>query len=302
MEALNFAGKPKFVFVVGDDGSTEPFAPAGSELPAGARLEVVRLHSNQGHQRAIALALAHVERSLEVDAVLIMDSDGEDQPADAMRLLGQAAATPGTVICARRAKRSEGLLFRVFYALYLSIFKMMTGVRISFGNFMLIPQTHLSKVLYSGGIWNHLAASVLRSRVPIQYVSTNRGARYSGESHMNFVGLVVHGISAISVFSEVVIARIVIFLTMLLGALGLGILVTLAIKFQGGVFIPGYATNVILFMTNMIITSLFVGFALVLMLLNNRVMASSLPTKLFDDLVARVDRFGCDALVAFQRS
>lgn len=292
LERLRGFGGLNFLYVAADDGSREPYSPERHGLPNDVELHVVELKANQGHQRAIALGLAYVERALDVDAVVVMDSDGEDRPADVIRLVESGAANPGTIVCAKRAKRSESALFRLFYAIYKTIFWALTGRSISFGNFSLIPGERLTNVLYSQGIWNNIAATLLRCRVPLLFLPTIRGRRYAGRSRMNFVGLVVHGISVISVFSDVVIARIVIMLTGLLGILGVGILVTLGIKLEGGTFIPGYATNVILFLTNMVITSLFIGFAVVIMLLNTRTQASSLPAGLFDSLVKRITRFG----------
>ncbi|MEM6549703.1 MAG: glycosyltransferase [Pseudomonadota bacterium] len=292
VEDLRGPDSPRFVYVAADDGSRNGFADSDEDLPYGVELHVVKLKANQGHQRAIALGLAYVERSLHVEAVVVMDSDGEDLPTDVYRLINQAQANPGALVCAKRAKRSEGLAFRLCYTLYRWVFQMLTGKTINFGNFSLIPTERLPNILYNQGIWNNLAATMLRSRVPMIFEPTERGSRYFGESRMNFVGLVLHGISVISVFSDVVIARIVILLTMLFAVLTLGILVTLGIKLEGSVFIPGYATTVILFLANMIVTSLFIGFAVVIMLLNTRVLTTSLPSQLFDDLVLRTERFG----------
>lgn len=292
MEALRDPASLEIVYVAIDDGSRETFVPAGSSLPADVSLHVVELKANMGHQRALALGLAHVERELDVEAVLLMDSDGEDRPVDAYALLARAERHPGSIVCALRAKRSETFAFRAFYVLYRAIFQTLTGKAIRFGNFSLIPSSRLTNVLYAAGIWNNIAATLLRCRVPIVFHPTDRGNRYFGASKMNFVSLVVHGISVISVFSDVVIARIVIALSVLLSVLVIGVLVTLGIKLEGSTFIPGYATNVILFLANMIITSLFIGFAVVVMLLNTRTLATSLPSTLYDSLVRVVREHG----------
>jgi GT2 family glycosyltransferase len=50
-------------------------------------IRLLRLRRNLGHQRAIAVALAFIQQNVPCDAVIVMDSDGEDRPADIPRLL-----------------------------------------------------------------------------------------------------------------------------------------------------------------------------------------------------------------------
>ena len=67
-----------------DDGSMLNMCPG--ELPfqprAIGRVAVLRLQRNLGHQRAIAVALAHLREHWKEDAVVVMDADGEDRPED----------------------------------------------------------------------------------------------------------------------------------------------------------------------------------------------------------------------------
>ena len=66
-----------------DDGSTKgvPAHWPGNDWRALNCIEVLSLRRNVGHQRAIAIALAFVERHRSTDAVVVMDGDGEDAPA-----------------------------------------------------------------------------------------------------------------------------------------------------------------------------------------------------------------------------
>ena len=72
-----------------DDGSTAsiPAHWLGNDWRALDYIEVLSLRRNVGHQRAIAIALAYVERHRSPDAVVVMDGDGEDAPEDVPRLL-----------------------------------------------------------------------------------------------------------------------------------------------------------------------------------------------------------------------
>src|SRR5215831_15520759 len=67
-----------------DDGSVEPpepqtFKPALSYF---TQVHLLRLSTNLGHQRAIAVGLTWIHNNIKTDAVLVMDSDGEDRPED----------------------------------------------------------------------------------------------------------------------------------------------------------------------------------------------------------------------------
>jgi hypothetical protein len=173
-----------------------------------------------------------------------MDGDGEDLPSDIPRLLAASAAHPGSVVCARRARRSEPLAFRLLYRLYKLLFGTLTGTQIDFGNFCLIPKQTLRAVVSQAGIWNHLAATLTRSRLPLLKIDTARGERYSGRSKMNFVSLVVHGLTAVAVYADVALVRLVLVAMVLAGCAFAGIVLTVGIRLATPWPVPGWASGV----------------------------------------------------------
>ena len=134
-----------------------------------------------------------------------MDSDGEDRPEDIARLL--AAATGLCAVFASRMRRSESWVFRFFYLVYRGLHWVLTGVPVRVGNFSLLPFLALDSLVVSADLWNHYAAAVFRTNLPRITVPCARGPRIHGRSKMNFISLVVHGISALSVFADVISAR-----------------------------------------------------------------------------------------------
>lgn len=188
-----------------DDGSTEEL-PVESFCGSGSgfeRIDVLGLRKNIGQQRAIAVGLAYLEKNIPCDAVVVMDGDGEDSPADIPRLLARFDALGGTrVVFAARARRSEGLVFKFFYRLYRLAHRALTGISVRVGSFCVLPISAVGKLVVSSDLWNHFAASVFKARLPLDMVATNRGVRLAGQSKMNFTALVIHGLSAISVFGE----------------------------------------------------------------------------------------------------
>jgi polyisoprenyl-phosphate glycosyltransferase len=228
-----------------DDGSIRQIGPEFTEMDgSGLRgIWLLRLRRNLGHQRAIAVALAYIQQHVPCDAVIVMDADGEDRAADIPRLVEafRAAALPVTIF-AERGRRMDGLIFRTSYQIYRFFHFLVTGRRIRFGNFSLMPADHLASIVAFPELWNHYAAAVLKSRLPYSTIRADRGHRLRGESRMNFVSLVIHGLSALFASYEVVSTRLLVG-TGLLSVLTLALLVLVAaIRIFTQLAIPGWAT------------------------------------------------------------
>ena len=196
-----------------DDGSSER---QWQELPGPTRslprVEVLRLRRNLGHQRAIAIGLAALAARGESDLVVVMDGDGEDTPASLPRLLGPALGdqptAAHTAIFAERLKRHDGAGFLAGYRVFRLLHRLLVGEDIKVGNFSVLPRAVLDRVVGISEIWNHYAAGVVHARIPVTRVPIARGRRLAGQSKMNLPALVMHGISALSVWSDVIVARL----------------------------------------------------------------------------------------------
>jgi polyisoprenyl-phosphate glycosyltransferase len=233
--------------IILDDGSTNG-PPRWTELPAAGcsrleRIEILRLALNLGHQRAIAVGLSALAGRADLDGVIVMDGDGEDRPDDIPRLIEAASRTPGNVIVARRARRSEGILFRFGYALYKAQFRAMTGKTICFGNFSVLPMQAVRRLVHMPELWNNLPASIVRSRLAYRAIDTIRGRRYAGASRMNLPALIVHGLSAMAVYADVMFVRVVLGAASVAGATLLAMAAVVAIRLLTDLAIPGWATS-----------------------------------------------------------
>lgn len=199
--------------LVVDDGSTRAPSPAlRSITPTALRtVEVLRLRRNVGHQRAIAIALAFLHERRHYRSVVVMDADGEDRPSDVPRLLARLEREPKTsVVFAERVRRSESLTFTLGYRAYRLVHRVLTGVAVRVGNFSALSFDALTRLVSMSELWNHFAAAVFRSRIPYDMIPTERGTRVDGRSSMNVVSLTAHGVSAISVFGDIVGVRLLI--------------------------------------------------------------------------------------------
>lgn len=211
-----------------DDASLQEcnHADFQSHLGAVHAIRILRLRRNLGHQRAIAIGLAHIQKNVSCDAVLVMDADGEDTAEGALRLLHAYSETQGKhAIFAERSARSgsESFAFRCSYQVFRALHRALTGKDVRVGNFSILPPRYLNSLAAMSELWSHYVAAVFRSKLPFTQIPIPRGRRIAGRTKMNFVALIAHGLSAISVFGDVVGVRV------LIGSLAGSLLLALAI-------------------------------------------------------------------------
>lgn len=213
-----------FTILAVDDGSSD--APPALPPDEHAKVQLIHLVRNLGHQRAIAVGLVEAYRQFDkgtYDAVVVMDSDGEDPPRDVPNLLAALAGAPEGVAVATRRRRHATLAFRLGYGVYKALYRALCSHSLDYGNFCAISPAALEQLVHAPEIWNHLAATVSRQRFAIARVPHDRGQRYAGEPKMTLQPLVMHGMSALSVYIDVILIRLI-FATLLV-ALGTGIVI-----------------------------------------------------------------------------
>ena len=270
-----------------DDGSTESF-PGTEPLPktfkAITRIEILKLARNTGHQRAIAIGLAYLEKHYYADQVAVMDADGEDSPSELPNMLAEQRKT-GKIVFAKRGKRRENILFRFFYVVYRVLFRLLTGKQMTFGNFCVIPGKSLRQVVFLPEIWSHLASGILRSGLPQATLLVDRKRRYHGKTKMNFTGLVMHGLSAFSVYTDILSVRMILFTLVIIAATIIGALVLLYVKYFTPLAIPGWATTVGFGLVVILLQALVMLLSLAFNVLNSRSMQTYIPAKHFEDFL-----------------
>jgi glycosyltransferase involved in cell wall biosynthesis len=278
--------------LVVDDGSTrDPSNSWAGPLLSIDRIDRMRLRRNVGHQRAIALGLVWVHGNVKCDRIVVMDSDGEDRPADVPMLLERFEQEGGArVVFAARRRRTESAVFRLFYHAYRAVHVLLTGISVRVGNFSVVPFRALGRLVVASELWNHYAAAVFRSRLPYTTVPLARGERLQGISKMNFPSLVVHGLSAISVFSDIVGARMLAALTglTLLSAASIGVVI--ALRLGTGLAIPGWATYTAGLLLVILLQAVVASFLLVFIIVSLRTGAGFLPLRDAAYFVESVDQ------------
>ncbi|MBE9465736.1 glycosyltransferase [Dyadobacter subterraneus] len=278
--------KNSSLLVVDDCSSkdrTEPFVPFG-----GKDIQVLRLYRNLGHQKAIAIGLSYIAENIDCDNVIVMDADGEDAPSDINKLVQRSLEVPGKIIFAQRNKRTENFIFRFFYIIYKNLFKLLTGKVITFGNFSLVPKQRLKNLVRVSEIWNNYPGGIIKSRIPYDSILTDRAKRLAGESKMNFVSLVLHGLSTISVLVDTTAVRILIFSIFMSGLAVAFIILILFLKLIGNAT-PGWASTLGSTLIILMLQSFLISLFLVFMVLQYRSQQHFIPAVHYRDFVEKVD-------------
>ncbi|MCP3960824.1 MAG: glycosyltransferase [bacterium] len=272
-----------------DDGSTisADAAFACPPITAIRQVSVLELHRNLGHQRAIAVALSYIHDQLEDRAVLIMDGDGEDSPEDIPRLVAEfEKQRREKIIFAARERRSESFVFKFFYRIYQMLHHLLTGLRIRVGNFSIVPPRAVAQLVVSSEIWNHYAAAVFNSRIEHDSIPTHRAQRLGGKPTMDFTALVVHGLSALSVYSHTIGVRLLCAVGVLAAVSLLGLFAILATTLLAGVSWTGvvFAGALLVLLAQMFVASMIFVF----IVLAGRQTATFIPARDYPVFVRRV--------------
>jgi len=259
-------------------------------------IHLLSLRRNLGHQRAIAIGLAFASEHLPADRIIVMDADGQDSPEDFAKLMAKCDDTRGrSIVFAERIRRSEGLAFRFFYWLFRTAHVVLTGHGARVGNFSLLPREQLRRLMVVSEIWNNYAAAVNKARLPIELVQTDRSKRIAGDTRMNFSSLVAHGLSAMSIFNDVIGVRTLVtavFMTLFVKLAVIGLVVYHFVehstRFDAWIFAGLIVLAMLVVVCSVLATFLLSSLA-------NRTQTAFLPMrdyKLYYDSSQRVDRAG----------
>ena len=253
-----------------NDGSTEEVAITSTESEM--EILVLNLKVNIGHQRAIAVGLQYIYNEINnADFVVVMDSDGEDNPDDIVALLDSSIHQKDSkIIFAQRKKRQESTLFKIGYFFYKYLFYFLSGQKISFGNFSLIPKKLLGKVVHQNNIWNHYSGGIIQSKIPFDKVQIDRGKRYKGVSKMNFNSLILHGLSSISVYFDFLSLRILRYSIYGILLCFISVSYILYQKMFTHNAIPGWASSLIFIISGIILQLFSVTLIVLLLQLSSR--------------------------------
>ena len=276
-----------FIVIV-NDGSTQPIISSGLPVSGNSSI-VLHLHRNLGHQKAIATGLSYVHDHYDFSRVLVMDADGEDMPQHIPTLFQSAVNAPEKIVLAKRTHRKEGLRFQLLYRFYKLFFRILTGKTIAFGNFCILPKTHVDQLVYYSEIWNSLTGGILKSGIGYLSVPTPKGKRRKGKSKMNITSLIVHGLNTISVFIETIAVRILI-LSFIIIVFSLLCIVTITfIKLFTPYAISGWASILASSMLVILLQSFLMSLIMIVIFLSSQSQRKLIPAHHYTDYLQRTE-------------
>ena len=201
----------EFSIIIVNDNSTENAEIDINNIDKISSIKIIEIKKNQGHARCIATGLKYILEKEQFDYVIPMDGDGEDRPEEIAKFIEFLKYDQIKPIVGERVKRSEGLIFKIFYSIHKLITYIFTGQSIKFGNFTCLPKSTVEKMVSEKATWSSFSGSLTKLEKNRSTIPSIRGSRYFGPSKMSFYNLIKHSLSIIAVFKTNVIIRSILF-------------------------------------------------------------------------------------------
>ena len=137
-----------------------------------------------------------------------MDGDGEDSASALNTMLEHFKSQSDRIHVARRGKRVAPLWFNACYFIYKRLFFFLTGKRLNFGNFILLPSEDAMELVKIRWLPVHFAATVIKFFETPMGIKIDRSERFQGQSKMNFLLLCKHAYRSLMVFDDEIIKKL----------------------------------------------------------------------------------------------
>lgn len=183
------------ILIIDDASTIKPFLKKKSIFK---KIKILSLNKNVGSQKAISIGLDYLKKNENNFIVVIMDGDGEDNPAHLNTMLNLAINNKNYVVTSHRKKRNENTFIKIGYKVHLFISYFFTWHWISFGNFSAFHSKNLNKINLKK-TWLAYPSSILQDCKIIKVFAT-RQKRYFGKSKVSLLKLIEHSLRIISVF------------------------------------------------------------------------------------------------------
>src|SRR5262249_17327311 len=131
---------------------------------------------------------------------------------------------------------------------------------------------------------------IIKAGILYVEVSTKRGLRLSGHSRMNFVSLVIHGLGAVSVHSDVIGVRALVAMLAIIIVSMAGILVVVILRVFTGLAIPGWASFVTLSFLVLMMQAVMMAFLFFFLIFRKRNKLVLFPRRDYENFVLSVER------------
>ena len=203
------------VLIINDASTIEPKLNL-KNIKRLRKIHIATLKKNLGSQKSICVGLKYLKKKKTKAIIVIIDSDGEDDPKQVKKIINLAEKNPKSVIFVKRLKRRENTFFKFLYKLHLFITFLFTGKYIDFGNYCSFSSLNLKKLLSNASLWLACSAGVLKNCDSIKSHYASKKRRYFDHSKAKLSFLFKHSLNIISVFKSDVQRNSLIFCSILL--------------------------------------------------------------------------------------
>ena len=200
-------------FIAINDGSTTKPNFKFKYLKNIKKIKIINLKKNLGSQKAISVGLNYLKNKKN-SIISIIDSDGEDDPNQILKMLETAKKNSKYVIVSNRTKRKEIIIFKILYKIHLLLTFILTWKWISFGNYTSFHSKNLKKIINSDDTWFAYAATISK-RMQTKNLFAERKKRYFGISKVSFLKLFLHSFKILVVLKEKILVNSSIYLIFL---------------------------------------------------------------------------------------
>ena len=137
------------------------------------KIEVLNLSKNVGSQRAIAIGLSYIYKNYlqSYDFTIIMDSDGQDNPKILPKMINYFDVKKDEILVVQRTNRKENRLFKILYKIYKLTFTVFTWKIIKFGNFSLINNKFLFRIVNTKDLWAAYPSTIIQKYSKIKKIN-----------------------------------------------------------------------------------------------------------------------------------
>ena len=216
--ALKSANENVDVLIV-NDGSTKKNNLVFKKIDHLKKIEVLNLRNNVKAQIAIATGLNFLKKEKFQGGIIVMDADGQDDPAYLVDMIKESKKNPERTITINRTKRDDELLFRILYQMYLFLSFLLTFKYLKFGVYGYLHSSSLDKILSTNDLHLAYVASLAKHFKNKNAIFAPRKKRILGESQNNYKSLIHYALKIISVFKSQVLVNStgLVFISFLLG-------------------------------------------------------------------------------------
>ena len=186
------------IYVV-NDGSTKKQEIKKKKFKKVKKIKIINLKENLGSQISIFLGLNQLKKMKINSDIIVMDSDGEDNPNKIPSMLSILKDNQDKIVVASRAQRKETFFLKFLNMIRLIFTFLLTGRYMNYGNFSAFNSDKLKNfsekkdflLAYCAGIAKNM--NILKTPI-------NKEFRYFGKSKVNFSFLFLYSLRILSIY------------------------------------------------------------------------------------------------------